>query len=285
MICFFDENELYMCFSNWYRSPFIYAGRSYMSVEQFMLYHKALLFRKTGLAEKIRKIRIPVEVKTVQGYPFSEEDLEVWDKISYNIVKRGVGAKFRKNERIQEELLSTGNELIAACSPTDMKWGIGIGIDDPKKEDVNSWKGKNYLGRILMEVREEIMQEYAAAAAGFDLKFKLSAEEPIPEWQITAGELKRIPPFYRAIHTFSDTLDDFERRAFYKGKLSGWDYSMQYNMGGGLPIIGFYEMKQEIYDIASRLNNLKLALRATGNVKDKEVFGNEQDKKKTFTGS
>ncbi len=272
MICFFDENELYRSFSNWYHTPFIYAGRIYMSVEQFMLCHKALLFRKTGLAEKIRKMRIPAEVKTIQGYPFSEWDSKVWEKISYNIVKRGVGAKFRKDARIQEELLSTGHELIAACSPTDKKWGIGIGIDDPKKEDVSRWKGKNYLGRILMEVREEIMQERAAAAAGFDLKFKLSDEEPIPEWQMTAGELKRIPPFYRAIHTFSDTLNDVERREFYKGRLSGWDYSMQYNMGGGLTIIGFYEMKQEIYDIAARLNNLKLASRAIGNVRDDDII-------------
>ena len=274
MIYFFDENEHYRCFSNWYRSPFFYAGRPYISVEQFVLYHKMELFRKTGLAEKIRKVKIPVEVKTMQGYPFTEVDSEVWEKISYNIVKRGVGAKFRQNRKMQKELLSTGNELIAACSPTDVKWGTGIGINDPKKEDVNKWKGKNYLGRILMEVREEIMQERAAAAAGYDLKYKLSDDEPIPEWKMAAGELKRIPQFYRAIHTFSDTLNDFERKAFYKGRLSGWDYSMQYNMGGGLTIIGFYEMKQEVYDIAARLNNLKLALHATENVRDNYNYHN-----------
>ena len=272
MVCFFDENEQSKCFSNWYRSPFVYVGKSFFSVEQFMLYHKVLLFRKTGLAKKIRGIKIPVEVKTIPGYPFSEFDSEVWNKISYNIVKRGVGAKFRNNKGLQEKLLSTGNELIAACSPTDRKWGIGTGIDDPKKEDVNRWKGSNCLGRILMEVREEIMQERAVAAAGFDLKYCLGDEEPIPEWKMTAGELKRIPQFYRAIHTFSDTLNDFERKGFYKGRLSGWDYSMQWNMGGGLPIIGFYEMKQEVYDIAARLNNLKLALHATGSTGGKPVL-------------
>jgi ribA/ribD-fused uncharacterized protein len=273
MVCFFDENEQSKCFSNWYRSPFVYVGRSFFSVEQFMLYHKVLLFRKTGLAKKIRGIKIPVEVKTIPGYPFSEFDSEVWNKISYNIVKRGVEAKFRNNIGLQEKLLSTGNELIAACSPTDRKWGIGTGIDDPKKEDVNRWKGSNCLGRILMEVREEIMQERVAAAAGFDLKYCLRDEEPIPEWKMTAGELKRIPQFYRAIHTYSDTLCGMhEKKVFYGGKLSGWDYSMQWNMGGGLPIIGFYEMKQEVYDIAARLNNLKLALHATGNTGGKPVL-------------
>ena len=33
---------------------------------------------------------------------------------------------------------------------------------------------------------------------------------------------------------------------------------MQTNMGGGLTIIGFYEMKQEVYDIARRLEILNL---------------------------
>ena len=28
---------------------------------------------------------------------------------------------------------------------------------------------------------------------------------------------------------------------------------MRTNMGGGLPVIGFYEMKQDVYDIARRL--------------------------------
>lgn len=45
---------------------------------------------------------------------------------------------------------------------------------------------------------------------------------------------------------------------------------MQRNMGGGLPIIGFYEMKQDVYDIAARLNNLKLVVQAKENSRGKE---------------
>ena len=53
MICFFHENEDYGCFSNWFISSFTYAGKKYASAEQFMMYHKVMLFRKYGLADKI----------------------------------------------------------------------------------------------------------------------------------------------------------------------------------------------------------------------------------------
>ncbi len=268
MICFFHEDGEYGCFSNWFISPFMYAGKRYESSEQFMMYHKVLLFDKHMLAEEIMKTANPAKAKKLAGQPFPEFDHTLWEKVCYNIVKRGVGAKFRQNRAIQDILINTGNEVIAECSPTDRKWGIGIGIDDPKRLDVRNWNGRNLLGRILMEVRAEMVQERIAAAAGFSSDYDVWGDEIIPEWNMTAGELKRNPHFYDAIHTYADALwVKNEREAFYNGKLSAWDHSMQWNMGGGLPIIGFYEMKQDVYDIASRLNNLKLALRATENAK------------------
>ena len=271
MICFFHENEDYGCFSNWFISPFTYAGKKYASAEQFMMYHKVMLFRKYGLADKIMATSNPAIAKKLARQPFPEFDHVLWERVCYNIVKRGVGAKFRQNKAIQDILINTGNEVIAECSTYDRKWGIGIGIDDPKRLDVSKWTGRNLLGRILMEVREELVQERIAAVAGFSSHYDLWSDEVIPEWNMTAGELKRNPHFYNAIHTYSDSLyGNHEREAFYNGKLSAWDHSMQWNMGGGLPIVGFYEMKQDVYDIAARLNNLKLALHAKENIRGRD---------------
>ncbi len=259
MICFYDDNGMYGCFSNLYHSPFKYAYESFESAEDFVLYHRSLLFDSIGHVGKRRKESYTAETSKISTSQVSDFALGVWKKIRYNIVKRGVGAKFRQNRKLQEILLSTGNELIAACCPTDIKWGIGLGVDEPERLYAYRWKGDNLLGRILMEVREEIMQERMAAAIGYYLRYNMWEKEAIVEWKMTAGELKRIPQFYRAIHTYSDTLCGMhEKKAFYGGKLSGWEHSMEWNQGGGLPIIGFYEMKQEIYDIASRLRNLRL---------------------------
>ena len=53
MIGFFHENEEYGCFSNWYPAEFDYAGRHFAHVEQFMMFHKVLMFRKYDLADQI----------------------------------------------------------------------------------------------------------------------------------------------------------------------------------------------------------------------------------------
>lgn len=255
VIGFYHENEKYGCFSNWYHAEFDYAGRHYLNVEQYMMYHKVWMFKQYDLADKIMRSTDPAECKKLGRTKFAEFDGKVWDKICYTIVKRGVKAKFIQNPDFLQELLSTGTALLAECSLRDEKWGIGIDIDDPDHQDVSKWHGENLLGRILMEVREEIKQEMAFLGHGPQYK-DYSEEMPIPEWNMTAGELKRIPQYYKAIHAYSDTLKlpHQQMNSFYYGAtLQEWEMAMRTNMGGGLPIAGFYEMKQEVYEIAKKL--------------------------------
>lgn len=258
MIGFFHENEEFGSFSNWYPAEFDYIHH-FANSEQFMMYHKVLMFHKFDLADQILQTSDPAECKKIAGQKFPEFNSDIWEKTCYTIVKRGVKAKFVQNEKIQKKLLSTGNELLAECSPYDKKWGIGIDINDSDRFVVSKWQGKNMLGRILMEVREEIREEITLSPYGQIKHINAMPLEPIAEWNLPAGELQRIPQYYNAIHAFSDTLQDkYIHDCFlYNYTLQDWDIAMQVNMGGGLTIIGFYEMKQEIYDIARRLELLK----------------------------
>ena len=255
MIGFFHENEEYGCFSNWYPAQFEYAGQQFANSEQFMMYHKVLMFHKHDLARQIMETADPARCKRIARQKFPEFDPIVWENTCRTIVKRGVRAKFSQNKDILQKLVSTGNELLAECSPFDKKWGVGIDIMDPDRTDISKWKGENLLGRVLMEVREELRQEMAASEKGVLNYIDARDLSPIDEWNMKAGELKRIPQFYDAIHAYSDTLVDFRRRdAFYhQCSLFDWEIAMRTNMGGGLPVIGFYEMKQDLYDTVRRL--------------------------------
>ena len=260
MIGFFHENEEYGCFSNWYPAEFDYAGIHYDNSEQFMMYHKVMMFRKYGLGDQILHTKEPAKCKKIAGQKFPEFDATLWEKTCVTIVKRGVKAKFIQNTGILELLLSTGNAILAECSPYDRKWGIGIDIKDPDHNVIAKWKGKNLLGRILMEVRDELRQEMLLSKKG-ELKYIDAIDlDPIHEWNMKAGELKRIPQFYNAIHAYGDTLQTFqERDAFYNGfSLYDWEVAMRINMGGGLPPMGFYEMKQDVYDTARRLHRFHM---------------------------
>lgn len=257
MIGFFHENEEYGCFSNWYPAEFDYV-RHFTSSEQFMMYHKVLMFGKYDLADQIMQTSDPAKCKKIAGQKFPEFNTDIWEKTCYTIVKRGVKAKFTQSEDIRKILLDTGNELLAECSPYDKKWGIGIDIGDPDRLTVSKWKGQNLLGRILMEVREELREEILLSPDTRITHIEARPLEPIPEWNMSAGELQRIPQYHNAIHAFSDTLQDqhIHDCFLYDYSLQDWDIAMQVNMGGGLTINGFYEMKQEVYDIARKLSML-----------------------------
>ena len=254
LIGFYHENEAYGCFSNWYPAEFDYAGVHYVHSEQFMMYQKVAMFRRFDLGEQILNTTDPYKCKKIAGQHFPEFDPDIWEKTCRTVVKRGVKAKFQQNREILSELLNTGDAILAECSKKDDKWGIGIDITDPARFEIEKWRGKNYLGVILMEVRDELRMEMLLNGnkAPEYIDYREIPSSPI--WQMKAGELKRIPQYYKAIHAYSDTLRTRHEKDcfYYQVPLEGWDYSMRHNMGGGLPIGGFYEMKQEIYEIENR---------------------------------
>ena len=257
IIGFWRTEDDYGCFSNWYPAEFKYAGRRYASVGQYMMYQKASTFGKHDLAEAIMRTDDPAECKKLGRTKFPEFDSAIWDSVRKQIVKRGVKAKFRQNEDMLAELLSTESALLAECSSYDTIWGIGIGIEDGTWHNVEKWKGRNLLGRILMEVRDELGREKLLSERGFvqiDDTYYTSA---IPEWRMRPCELNRIPPFHQAIHAYSDTITDkHARNAFLHAfSLADCEQMMETNMGGGLPAAGFYEMKQDVYDTARFLRH------------------------------
>lgn len=252
-IGFWHEYDEHGCLSNWYKAEFEYAGRKYASVEQFMMYHKLMTFRQFDLADRVMQTDDPAEAKQIGRTRFSNFDDTLWTRISPTIVKRGVRAKFEQNPELLEELLSTGNAVLAECSPYDKMWGIGLAPDDKNIFDTSRWNGKNKLGRILMVLREEFRNWLADPKKEPPAYVDARDLSVIPEWEMKAGLLKMVPQYHDAIDAYSATLTGQELAEFYKYPFALIEAWIKSPKGDGLPEIGFYEMKQEIYDIARRL--------------------------------
>ena len=258
MIGFFHENEENGCFSNWYPAEFDYAGKHYLNVEQFMMFQKACQFNRDDVAKKILDIGDPDTVKKMaREIKVSDYVWKRWNITCRLIVKKGVKAKFSQNPDLLDALLGTGTELLAECSPYDDRWGIGIDIKDDDRLDVSKWKGNNYLGVILMEVREELRQELLESPNQRLMYVDFHDAEPIPEWNQTAGELKRIPQYYTVIHAYANSLESFLKKDYFYHHCSlyDWELSMKTNLDGDFPVAGFFEMKKEVYEIARRLKH------------------------------
>ena len=86
----------------------------------------------------------------------------IWNGVRQIIVYKGLLEKFRQNGTLREQLLSTGNDILAECAVQDRIWGIGISMSDSKRYEIDLWKGQNLLGFSLMLVREELKKRIIA---------------------------------------------------------------------------------------------------------------------------
>lgn len=152
IFCFHNPNEINGIFSNWYLSNFAENGLVYTSVEQYMLYHKALMFHDERMAEAILNTEDVAKIKQY-GRQVANYDDAKWSAVRYNVVKQAVYLKFSQNQQLAYQLKSTGDAILCECAVHDRIWGIGLSMTDPNRFDLNKWRGTNLLGKALMEVR------------------------------------------------------------------------------------------------------------------------------------
>jgi ribA/ribD-fused uncharacterized protein len=146
------------CFSQWWMSPFVVEGIEYSCVEQFMMAEKARLFGDDEMLDAILKAKHPKEMKAY-GRAVRNFENDTWDKKCYDIVKRGNIAKFSQNPQLGEYLKSTKNRILVEASPQDRIWGIGMSQSNPDAENPVKWRGRNLLGFVLTEVRDELLRD------------------------------------------------------------------------------------------------------------------------------
>ena len=119
---------------------------------------KATHFGDTAASEKIMATNDPVLQK---GYGrdtnIIDFDRKEWDKIKDKLMKEGVSAKFEQNELLKDELVATGDKYLVEANPFDTYWSCGIHLTDKNIGNTDSYKGKNMLGKLLVEIRNEII--------------------------------------------------------------------------------------------------------------------------------
>ncbi len=155
IIGFHNPDEPYGFLSNWYRSEFSVDGIKFTSMEQYMMYKKAILFEDAEIASQILKTDDVVLIKEL-GRKVSNYNDTVWNGMRQVVVYKGLLEKFRQNDDLKKSLLDTGDNMLAECAVKDCVWGIGLSMTDNNKKDINAWRGQNLLGFSLMLVRDEL---------------------------------------------------------------------------------------------------------------------------------
>lgn len=155
IICFHNPEEENGYLSNWYLSNFIIEGILFSSMEQYIMYKKAMCFDDQIVANKILETKDVAEIKAL-GRQVSNYNDSIWNGMRQILIYEGLLAKFTQNEDLKEQLISTGDAILAECAVKDRIWGIGLSMTSPKRLDIYQWNGQNLLGYALMLVRKRI---------------------------------------------------------------------------------------------------------------------------------
>jgi hypothetical protein len=141
MIHFYGTKDEFDCFSNFARYPIEIAGKLWPTSEHYFQGQK---FAGTEHEEAIRlqnSATIAARIGRDRERPLRPD----WEAVKDDIMREAVRAKFTQHADLRDMLLGTGDCEIVEHTERDRYWGDG-----------GDGSGRNMLGRILMEIREEL---------------------------------------------------------------------------------------------------------------------------------
>lgn len=132
------EDEPNRFLSNFYEMAFDYQGKTWPTVEHA---YQAMKTQEPAMREAIRFAKTPGLAKRMgRGIVLRKH----WEAIKIGLMHELLRAKF-DNPDLAQRLLDTGNEYLREGNTWgDKFWGTVSGV------------GNNWLGLLLMEVREEL---------------------------------------------------------------------------------------------------------------------------------
>jgi len=137
---FFYEQEFYV-FSNFSSFKLEWKGKLWMTSEH--AYHSEK-FEDEDLIEQLRNTRSAHDAMKL-AYAHRDAYREDWDEVKLKIMKEILHAKVDQHPYVKKKLLESGDKELIENSWRDDFWGWG-----PHKD------GANHLGKLWMEVREEV---------------------------------------------------------------------------------------------------------------------------------
>lgn len=142
-ILFYSSYEANGYLSNWYPASIFLKGKIWPSSEHYYQAQKLVGTPNEEICRRLESPRLTFEYTRRPEIAVRPD----WEDEKLNVMHDAVMAKFTQNPELKEKLLATGDLDIVENSPVDSFWGVGA-----------DGKGKNMLGRIIMQVRAQLRE-------------------------------------------------------------------------------------------------------------------------------
>jgi ribA/ribD-fused uncharacterized protein len=120
-----------------------------------MMAAKARMFNDDESLAKIMAATLPSDQKKL-GRKVKGFEVDKWNAAAKDIVYAGNRAKFTQNPDMLADLLATAGTTLVEASPYDKIWGIGMTDFEAKGCGRAGWRGLNWLGEVLTQLRDDI---------------------------------------------------------------------------------------------------------------------------------
>lgn len=144
VINFYLPTNKYGCFSNFSRHHIYLKDKVWKTSEH---YFQAQKFDGTEFEEKVRIAPTPKDAANLgrnRKFPLRRD----WEEVKDDIMREALRAKFTQHKELKKILLETGDAQLVEHTANDRYWGDG-----------GDGSGRNMLGLLLMELREELKKE------------------------------------------------------------------------------------------------------------------------------
>ncbi|GAB4449115.1 MAG: NADAR family protein [Anaerolineae bacterium] len=142
-IYFYSTKDPYGEFSNFAKYPIELKGKIWPTSEH---YFQAQKFAGQPDEEEIRQAAKPMDAARM-GRERHRKLRSDWEVVKDNIMLEALRAKFSQHPMLKDLLLSTGDEELIEHTTNDNYWADG-----------GDGSGKNMLGKLLAQVRQELRQ-------------------------------------------------------------------------------------------------------------------------------
>ena len=141
--------------SNFYPCKINVFERSFKLAEHAYQFMKAMAYGKEQIAQQIYESQSACTAKQLGGRVATEQS---WETEKIEIMRHIIRAKAKCVPEYRQELLRT-REIIVEAVPGERFWSCGLSKEELKVTTPDEWPGANTMGKLHMELKEEIMVE------------------------------------------------------------------------------------------------------------------------------
>ena len=142
VIYFYTPEDAFGFMSNFAAYPIFLDGERWLTSEH---YYQAQKFLDPDLKKVIRQASTPKQAFWLGRSKPVRSD---WESIKITVMYNALLAKFTQHSILTEKLRQTGKKILVEKSTGDYYWGCGT-----------TGNGKNMLGILLMQIRDQILQD------------------------------------------------------------------------------------------------------------------------------